>query len=309
MLKKVVFILNPISGINRKPGRIAEWIHSIWKNSQIDYEILKTGHRGHGVELAKDAAAAGADMVIAAGGDGTINEIGRGLIGSETALGIIPAGSGNGFARNLNIPLNQKKAITLLREPNFRKIDVGKINEHYFFNIAGSGVDAEVSAKFDQLSFRGLFPYLYLSLREFLNFKAEPVVIHLPGKKLERTPILVSIANLPEYGNSAVLAPGARPDDGLLDLCIFNQISLGKLLRNMPKFFNGKIIQMKEMEIYRVKTVKITRKSDAPIHTDGDPHFAGPLLSVSVLPRRLKVAVVNDLAVQPKYQRRDASEK
>ena len=113
-MKKVVFIINPIFGINRKPAKIIEWIDASWRDSGVTYEIIKTGHRGHGEDLAKAAAEAGADMVVAAGGDGTINEVGRGLLNTNAALGVIPAGSGNGFARNVKIPLDQQEAIEVL---------------------------------------------------------------------------------------------------------------------------------------------------------------------------------------------------
>jgi YegS/Rv2252/BmrU family lipid kinase len=292
MLKKVVFIVNPIFGINRNPTKIIQWIHEIWGNSGINYEILKTGHRGHGTELVRNAAADKNDMVVAVGGDGTINEIGRGMLGTNTALGIIPAGSGNGFARNVNIPLNQKKAIAMLLNPQFKKFDVGKINDFYFFNIAGAGLDAIISARFDHSRTRGIFPYFTIGVKTFLRYQPEPVDIYLEDRKIRRSPLLLSFANLPEFGVSATIAPNARPDDGLIDLCILNPISIGKAFANLPKLFNGKIEELPEMEIYQIKKAVIRRLHDGPIHTDGDPHHnVDRLLNIEVLPGQLKVAV------------------
>jgi YegS/Rv2252/BmrU family lipid kinase len=268
MLKKVVFIVNPIFGINRNPTKIIQWIHEIWGNSGINYEILKTGHRGHGTELVRNAAADKNDMVVAVGGDGTINEIGRGMLGTNTALGIIPAGSGNGFARNVNIPLNQKKAIAMLLNPQFKKFDVGKINDFYFFNIAGAGLDAIISARFDHSRTRGIFPYFTIGVKTFLRYQPEPVDIYLEDRKIRRSPLLLSFANLPKVGVSATA------------------------FANLPKLFNGKIEELPEMEIYQIKKAVIRRLHDGPIHTDGDPHHnVDRLLNIEVLPGQLKVAV------------------
>lgn len=292
MLKKVVFIVNPIFGINRNPTKIIQWIHELWDDSGIEYEILKTGHRGHGTELAKYAVAGKADMIVAVGGDGTINEIGRGLIGTETALGVIPAGSGNGFARNVNIPLNQRMAIAVLRNPEFRRMDVGKINDFLFFNVAGVGLDAIISVHFDNSRTRGSIPYFIIGVKEYFRYKPDPVDIYLGDIKIRRSPILLSFANLPEFGNNATIAPHARPDDGLIDVCILNPVSLGKALVNIPKLFNGKINQLPEMEIYQVEKAVIQRLHQGPIHTDGDPHLhVDSLLTLEVLPKQLKVAV------------------
>lgn len=292
MLKKVVFIVNPIFGINRNPTKIIQWIHELWDGSGIEYEVLKTGHRGHGTELAKIAVAENIDMIVAVGGDGTINEIGRGLIGTETALGVIPAGSGNGFARNVNIPLNQKMAIALLRNPEFRKIDVGKVNDFLFFNVAGIGLDAIIGARFDHSRTRGLIPYFAIGVKEYFRYKPDPVDIYLGDIKIRRSPLLLSFANLPEFGGNATIAPNARPDDGLIDICILNPVNLGKALVNLPKLFNGKIDQLPEMEIYQVKKAVIRRLQKGPLHTDGDPHHqVDSLLTVEVLPKQLKVAV------------------
>ena len=291
MLKKVTFIINPIFGINRSPAKIVHWIDDIWKNSGVEYEVLKTGHRSHGIELARNAAKSGSDMVVAVGGDGTINEIGQGLIGSQTALGVIPAGSGNGFARNMDIPLKQKLAIEALLKPQFHKIDVGKINKDYFFNVAGAGLDAVISDMFDGVKMRGPVPYFVIGVREFFRYHPQNVIIQLPDRKLERAPLLLSFANLPQFGIGATIAPNAKPDDGLIDVCVLNPVKVGKALRNLPKLFSGHIDQLPEMEIYQADKVIIYRKNPQPIHTDGDPHPSDALLTVEVLPGAVRLAL------------------
>ncbi|HQV32142.1 MAG TPA: hypothetical protein PKV71_09720, partial [Calditrichia bacterium] len=172
-----------------------------------------------------------------------------------------------------------------------KKIDVGKINDRYFFNIAGSGIDAKVSLEFDRSQRRGFFSYLVLSTRELFRYRNQRVTIKLPDRVLRREPLLLSFANLPEFGNRATIAPGARPDDGLLDICILNPISPLKLLRNLPLIFSGRIDHLAEMEIYRANKVTISRPQSAPIHTDGDPHLECGQLEVELLPEHLTIAL------------------
>ena len=292
MLSKVTFIINPIFGINRRPAKIIGWIHDIWKDKGIAYTIEKTAHRGHGTELAREAVKRGAEMVVAVGGDGTINEVGEGLIGSNAALGVVPAGSGNGFARNMKIPLKQKLAIEALLSPRFRQIDIGKINEFYFFNVAGAGLDAAISNSFDHVKMRGPLPYFYIGVREFFRYTPDSVVIHFNNREeLIRMPMLLSFANLPQFGVGATIAPNAKPDDGLLDVCILSPMKLGSALKHLPKLFNGKIDRIPEMEIYQASEIYVQRNFPLPIHTDGDPRASSGSLRVKVLPGAIKLAL------------------
>lgn len=291
MIKKVLFVVNPIFGINRDPEKIVHWIEKLWRDSGVEYQITKTARPGNGTELAREAAAREVDMVVAAGGDGTINEVARGLIGTPTALGVIPAGSGNGFARNMGIPLDHRTAIAALREPVFRQIDAGKINDYYFFNVAGLGLDAIISDRFHYSKMRGFFPYFMIGVKEYFRYEPQPVDIFLNGREIHRSPLLLSFANLPEFGVNATIAPNARPDDGLIDLCILSPVKFGRALANLPKLFDGRIDQLPEMEIYQVANAVIRRSHEGPIHTDGDPHRDNTLLTVEVLPGKLKLAL------------------
>lgn len=291
-IKTARFIINPISGALHKPNRIIQLIDQIWKDSRIDYDIKKTTHRGNATELAKEAVSDGADLVVAVGGDGTINEVGRGLVGSEVLLGIIPAGSGNGFARNFKIPLSIRKSIELLRQPSLKKIDVGKINDHYFFNVAGIGLDAEISAHFERFGFRGPLPYFYVGVREFFRYHPESVSLRLNDHgELHCNTIVLSIANAPQYGNGAIIAPHANPDDGMLDFCVMSPISIIKAILNLQKLFNGKIDQLEEMNIYRSAGGEILREREGYIHTDGDHHWERRRLRIEILPQELSLAV------------------
>jgi len=288
---KVRFIINPISGINRKPKKIVKYIEDIWGVSGKKHEIVFTREKGHATELAQEAVNQDFEMVVAVGGDGTINEIGRGLIDSDVALGIIPAGSGNGFARNFNIPLDQQKATRALLNVSTQKIDVGKINSHYFFNVAGLGLDATISAHFEQFGVRGPIPYFLVGCREFFKYKPREIHLIFDHRELKVRPLLLSIANAPQYGNGAIIAPNARPDDGLLDFCILQPLSAFQAVRRLPMLFNGTIHHFEGMQIIQASHARIERATADYIHTDGDPYFEDATLEITILPGRLRVAI------------------
>ena len=231
-------------------------------------------------------------MVVAVGGDGTINETAQGLINTNAALGVVPAGSGNGFARNLKIPLKPREAIEALKSPEFRQMDAGRINEHYFFNVAGAAFDADVTHRFAKTTMRGPLPYFYAAIREYFQYIPKRVVLEFDDQKIRRAPLLLSFAILPEFGNNAMIAPNAKPDDGLLDLCILNPIrEFTKALKHVPRLFDGTIDEVPEMEIYQTSRVVVKRYSDGPIHTDGEAIMESALLDVEILPGVLKLAI------------------
>lgn len=292
----VYFLVNPISGVNRKPEKIIRWIDQIWGSSGRPYKIVKTEFRGHATEVARQAAQQGVPMVVAVGGDGTINEVGRGIVGTETLLGVVPAGSGNGFARNFQFPLNQREAIRRLLHPESASIDVGKINDHYFFNVAGIGLDATISANFERFGMRGPLPYFLVGFREFFRYKPQPLRLHLEGREGEQSlhikPLILSIANAPQYGNGAIIAPSAHPADGVLDFCVLNPLSGFQAIRRLPMLFNGTIDKFEGMKIYKASRATIVRPGQDYIHTDGDPFLCGAELQVSVLPGQLRIAVL-----------------
>ncbi len=290
----VVFILNPISGVNRRPENIRQVIQNIWTAAGRRFEIWHTEGRGHATRLAARAVKLGAEMVVAIGGDGTINEVGRGLVDSQTVLGVIPAGSGNGFARNFAIPLDQPRATRMLLNPAIRTIDVGQINRHYFFNVAGMGLDARVAAHFDRFGIRGPLPYFLVGAREFLRYTPQPVSLFFQNTQRTLMPLVLSFANLPQYGNGAVIAPGARPDDGKLDVCILYPISALTALTQVHRLFNGTIQEVEQYETFQVRSLRVERPEPDYIHTDGDPHWEDSVLEINILPARLRVAVPRD---------------
>lgn len=290
-VKHIRFIVNPISGVNRNPQKILKWVYEIFEGNSLKVDHVFTEGPGDGTRLAGAAVEEKVDLVVAVGGDGTINEIGRGLVNSRTALGVVPAGSGNGFARNFKIPLEQRQAIEMLKDPVIQKIDVGKINQHYFFNVAGAGLDAEIGHRFEHFGMRGPIPYFITGTKAFFEYRPQPLKIRYLDEVVKTSPMILSIANLPQYGNGAIIAPEARADDGLLDLVLLEKLPLTRVLPNLYRLFNGTINRVKGYHDIQIKKAVIERPAEGYIHTDGNPHLEGARLEIEVVPQALMVAV------------------
>ena len=214
--KKIVFVVNPISGTQSKKA-ILKWIDERMDRSIYDYSIVKTEYAGHATQIAASAAQNKVDIVVAIGGDGTINEIARSLVHTETALGIIPCGSGNGLARHLRIPMEPKAAIDVINQGNRLCIDYGKINNIPFFCTCGVGFDAFVSLKFADSGKRGLLTYLENTLHESLTYQPETYEIENEEGTVKYKAWMIACGNASQYGNNAYIAPHASRTDGCDD--------------------------------------------------------------------------------------------
>ena len=238
--------MNPISGTSNKKG-IPDLIRSGIDTERFDYEIRLTEYAGHAAVIAAEARDNHIDIVVAVGGDGTVNEVARSLVHSDTALGIIPCGSGNGLARHLMLPLNVKKAIAVINKCEIHKLDYGVINGHDFFCTCGMGFDAFVSQKFAESGKRGPITYLENILREGLKYKPETYVVEDETGTKRYKAFLISCANASQYGNNAYIAPQASMSDGLLDVVIMEpfdvidatQVSIDMMNKTLDK--NSKI--------------------------------------------------------------------
>ncbi len=285
-------IINPHSG-NKNTSKAI--IRKIKKYLTVPYKIYYTQYAGHGAELAKKAVNKKVDIVIAVGGDGTINEIAGSLVNTSSSLGVIPTGSGNGFARSLCIPLNVKDAIKLLNTPKINYIDVGKINNHYFFGIAGIGFDALVGAKFQNYGKRGALPYFFIGIREYFKYTYETFKIEDSGKIEIHKPLLIAVANTSQYGNGAKIAPQADPGDGFLDLCILYKFNKFQAIKNIISLFNGRINLLPFYSHKKIKSIVINREnSSGYYHVDGEPFFDANNLKIDIIPSALKVCVQKD---------------
>ena len=288
--KKIVFIVNPISGTQNKKT-ILELIEQHIDREKYDYVIEPTQFAGHAIELASIAASENAFMVVAIGGDGTINEIGRALVHTNTALGIIPCGSGNGLARHLQIPMDAQKAIEIINEGVVACVDYGKINEIPFFCTCGVGFDALVSMKFANSGKRGMLTYLENMLQESLTYKPETYDIEWSNGLEKQTckAYLIACANASQYGNNAYIAPQASLSDGLMDVTILEPFTVLDVPALSFQLFNRTIDKNSRIKTFRCGDLRIHRAKEGLMHFDGDPIMAGTDLDVKIIPQGLHI--------------------
>ena len=286
--KRIVFVVNPISGTQGKKA-ILKWIDERLGQSIYDYSIVKTEYAGHASQIAAVAVQDKVDVVVAIGGDGTINEIARSLVHTDTALGIIPCGSGNGLARHLRIPMEPKAAIDILNQGNDVCIDYGKINNIPFFCTCGVGFDAFVSLKFADSGKRGLLTYLENTLHESLTYQPETYEIENEEGTVKHHAFLIACGNASQYGNNAYIAPQASLTDGLMDITILEPFTVLDVPSLSFQLFNKTIDQNSRIKTMRAKRIKIHRTQEGVMHFDGDPLMAGKELDVEIIPKGLHV--------------------
>ncbi len=286
--KRIIFVVNPISGTQSKKA-ILKWIDERMDRSVYDYSIVRTEYAGHATQIAASAVEDKVDVVVAIGGDGTINEIARALVHSETALGIIPCGSGNGLARHLRIPMEPKAAIDIINQGNRLCIDYGKINNIPFFCTCGVGFDAFVSLKFADSGKRGLLTYLENTLHESLTYQPETYEIENEEGTMKYKAWMIACGNASQYGNNAYIAPQASLTDGLMDVTIMEPFTVLDVPSLSFQLFNKTIDQNSRVKTMRAKKIKIHRAHDGVMHFDGDPLMAGKELEVEIIPNGLYV--------------------
>ena len=286
--KRIVFVVNPISGTQGKKA-ILKWVDERLDQSIYDYSIVKTEYAGHATQIAANAVQEKVDVVVAIGGDGTINEIARSLVHTNTALGIIPCGSGNGLARHLRIPMEPKAAIDVLNRGHELCIDYGKINNIPFFCTCGVGFDAFISLKFADSGKRGLLTYLENTLHESLTYQPETYEIENEEGTMKYKAWLIACGNASQYGNDAYIAPQASLTDGLMDVTIMEPFTVLDVPSLSFQLFNKTIDQNSRVKTMRAKKIKIHRVNDGVMHFDGDPLMAGKELEVEIIPAGLRV--------------------
>ncbi|MBL7996105.1 diacylglycerol kinase family lipid kinase [bacterium] len=292
--RKVGFVVNPKAGINKSAyDEIKSLCRKIFDDS-YQIEIHLTRSPGDATAISKHYAQDHFDVVASAGGDGTANETAQGLLGSETAMTIIPYGSGNGLARGLRIPMNKEKAIRTILTGRPRLIDVGEITDgekrKLFFGFSGIGYDAFIGKLFnDRTGRRGLFSYIYLSIVSYSKFKPVPLRIKVNDKEIFTNPFVLAVANTGEYGNGAKIAPHAIPDDGFFELCILQDMTMFKGLLHGWRLFDGSIDKMAEMTMLRTTKVEVFPESSVYYHADGETEQTSSPLVFSILPLQLKM--------------------
>ena len=287
--KTIFLIINKFAGNGKKRetsiGKAISWLQ---KNSgKVDLKY--TEFPGHATQLAAEAAGNGFDIVVAVGGDGTVNEVAQGLIGTSTAMGILPIGSGNGLARELGISMNISESVSTLIRGKLLQIDVCRFNNQRFLCTAGIGFDAQVADKMSKASTRGFLRYIQLTIQESIAFKPFNIKMNINGMLVEKPVFLVTFANASQFGNNARIAPNASMTDGLIDIVVvnpFNKIwlpvfGIGLFMRIIPKF--------RFVNIYRAKQIEMEFADTGIYHFDGEPGKLTLPAKISVDSQKLKV--------------------
>lgn len=289
MKRKALFIINPISGGKKKDG-VPELIEKYLDKETLNYVVVFSDGVSHARQIAREAVNK-FNLIVAVGGDGTINEVASAIVGSDTTLGIIPYGSGNGLSRFLGISMDAAKAIKTLNTENIEVIDSAKLNGTPFFNMAGVGFDAHISELFSHGKKRGFFTYLKSSIQEVAKYKPQTYHLDIDGVAYEREAFMLSFANSSQYGNNAHISPNASVQDGLLDICVIKKFPFWKFpemcLRMITKTAEG----TSYVEIIRGKCIQVKRCNPGPVHLDGEPQIKGTDITIEVIPSSLKVIV------------------
>jgi len=288
--KRILFIINPISGTRDKLF-IESYIIKYINHNLFFFDIVFTEYAHHASKLAKEAVEKEYDAVVAIGGDGSINEVALGLVNSNTALGIIPNGSGNGLAHYLKIPLNVQKAIEIINNFNILPIDTATINEKLFVSVAGLGFDALVANDFSHAKTRGFFSYLKIIIRNYFTYRRKTYILYFNNTKIEKKAMMITLANSNQFGFNTIIAPNAVINDGLLDVCLIDKIPVFEAPLLSLLLFLRRIDVSKRIEIFKTSELTILQNKNRVVHIDGDPQNFTKKLQIKVKPLSLKVIV------------------
>jgi YegS/Rv2252/BmrU family lipid kinase len=286
--RKVLFVVNPVSGGISKDRFVRELANAIDK-STLQAEITVTRAAAETMLAAKQAANASFDVVVACGGDGTINCIASQLTDSHTVLGIIPMGSGNGFARALKIPFKLSNALNALQHGDVHQIDTGKVNEHFFINIAGIGFDAHIAGKFHGSKRRGLSTYTNLVINEFSRYQPELYRVQSDERAFERRSFFTAVCNGSQFGNDFTIAPQADVMDGLLELIDVKKPSILQVPKLALNALQRKFDSNALVSSMQGKSFTIEREKVGLVNIDGEPILMGTTLEFRVNSNTLRV--------------------
>jgi len=291
-LRKILIIINKKAGTDRNKD-IQTWIDQYLPKPAFEVELATLQYLGHGTDLAKKAVEDGVDTVVAVGGDGSINEIAKGLINTDTKLAIIPLGSGNGLARALSIPLHPAKAFQVLAGGKQRKMDVGYANGHLFLSNAGIGFDALIADQFQHSKKRGLINYARLVIGGFKNYQPGKYAIKSGTKELEQEAFLFTVANGNQFGYDFKIAGDASVFDGKLDICLVPPIGFWGLLPLTLHSLKGTVTRSKYMHHFTGQEIVVTGKDVDCLQVDGDavPIGSPGQVTFKILPAAINIII------------------
>ncbi|MEM1121957.1 MAG: diacylglycerol kinase family protein [Bacteroidota bacterium] len=288
--QKILFIINPFSGLTRKKN-VPKIIEQNIDHRRFKVEIAYTQFAGHAIDLAKQGVARQFDVVVAVGGDGSVNEVASALIGTNVKLGILPGGSGNGFAMHLGLGRRIKKSVHILNTAKTITIDSGLLNGRPFVNLGGTGFDALVAYRAKQSTLRGLWAYTKFAVLEAWQYPIEKYQIIVDNQAVEMEALVIEVANAQMFGYNFVIAPQAQLDDGLLDVLIVKKAPKWRYLLSLWRFFNDSFHKSSLVKVYKGKNVKIIGEKPMPVHIDGEGYYLEEDLHFTMRPMSLQVLV------------------
>ena len=288
--RHILAIINPVSGTGSK-DKIPRLIDTVVDQEKNDVSIVMSEYAGHAHEIATQAVNDGIEIVIAIGGDGTVNEVGSALCGTDTALAIVPSGSGNGLARHLRISMNASRALQVLNNGVVGQFDYCRINDKPFFCTCGMGFDAAVSYKFSNEGTRGFITYIKTALSEYIKYKPQDYVINIDGNELKEKAFVIACCNAAQYGNNAYIAPRATMQDGLIDVTVMHPFNMIESPLIGARLFLRQLNHDNHVSIYRGKHVIIERNQDDIVHIDGDPLVMPARVEIENVSRGIHILV------------------
>jgi diacylglycerol kinase (ATP) len=288
----ILFIVNPRAGITIKSKFLIRLLAGQYlDNERYKPEVQFTKYATHATELASQAVESGIPIVIAVGGDGTVNEVARALINTDTAMGILPTGSGNGLAHHLKIPMNIFQALRVINRGNTKYIDTVKLNDKVFTSIAGIGFDAKVAEKFASSGVRGLISYVRIILQEYRTYQPLEYQLFIDGHEVNRKALMISFANSDQFGFHSKIAPQAKIDDGFIDVCVVTKPSILKVVISAPRVFFGTFGKTGYAEYFKAKEVTIAKTAGSKVNLDGEAFQIDNDVHININPLSLKMIV------------------
>ena len=297
IMRRVLVLANPRSGVAWSFDSIRRGMDTHWEStSDVCYQFTQGVEDA--LEKAQRAVDGGFDTILVLGGDGTVNTVGRILLNTEVSLGVIPVGSGNGFARHFNIPLDPERAVEALAGAAVKRIDVGLVNDKPFLVTCSMAWDASLVRSFNKYPVRGVLPYVFAGVQEFFDFRPQPMEAVLDGGEslMLQDAMVCTVANLSQFGGGARIAPQAQHDDGWLELVVAMKQDAPVLFANILRLFDGSLSSVPQVTTRRFRTLTVRRQETAPIQIDGELVEVGRDVEVRVLPASLRVLVPSNAA-------------
>jgi diacylglycerol kinase (ATP) len=288
---KTLFLVNARSGVRRKLD-ISALIKASCRDLATEHELQQCPSTVDPLdEIIDDAAARGFEVIYAVGGDGTVHEIAKRVMRRGLILGIIPIGSGNGFARHLGLPSAPRELLAACHTGTVVTVDTAEVNGRTFFGVLGMGLDAEIARRFASSETRGMRTYIQEGLRAFHGYKSHHYEMTIDGITTRRRALVVAIANSSQYGNNARIAPIASLQDGLLNVVTVDETSMFNAPLLLARLFNGSLHKSRLVSFATGQTITIKRESAGPVHLDGEPMDLPAELTIKVNPASLRVLV------------------